>query len=56
MLPEDLAEMLREQGPAMTDTEIERLSNRLSRRQEEPCRIGMLAKVEHLPKATFSAK
>jgi hypothetical protein len=56
MLPEDLAEMLREHGPAMTETEIERLSNRLSGRQDEPLRIEVLAEVERLPRAALSVK
>ena len=56
MLPEDLAEMLREHGPAVTETEIERLSHRLSGRQDDPLRIEVLAEVERLPRAALSTK
>lgn len=55
-LPEDLAEMLYEHGPPMTEIEIERLSSRLDGRQGEPLRIEVLAEVERLPRAAFSAK
>lgn len=54
MLPEDLAEMLREHGPAMTEAEIECLSNRLNGRQDEPLRIEVLAEVERLPRTALS--
>jgi hypothetical protein len=33
-LPEDLAEMLGEHGPAMSEAEIDHLSSRLAERQE----------------------
>jgi hypothetical protein len=54
-LPEDLAEMLSEHGPAMTETEIDCLSNRLDGR-DEPLHIQVLTEVERLPIAAFSVK
>ncbi|MCB5176458.1 MULTISPECIES: hypothetical protein [Microvirga] len=35
MLPEDLAEMVRENGPALTDTEIRQLTSRLAGQPKE---------------------
>ncbi|MPR11784.1 hypothetical protein [Microvirga tunisiensis] len=45
-LPEDLAEMLGEHGPAMTETEIDNLISRVGKCQEEPLRLEVLAEVE----------
>jgi hypothetical protein len=55
-LPEDLAEMLCEHGPAMTETEIDHLSNRLGGRQDEPAHIEVLAEVERFPRVALSLK
>jgi hypothetical protein len=56
MLPEDLAEMLREHGPAMTEIEIERLSGRLGEDYKEPPHIEVLAGVERFSNAVFSVE
>jgi hypothetical protein len=64
MLPEDLAEMMREHGPAMTETETGQLSSRLGQRREESedhfgeecSRMEALAEIERFSRAAFIPK
>jgi hypothetical protein len=63
MLPEDLAEMVREHGPVMTGAEIGQLSSRLLEQQEQPrgrfedrSRIKSLVEIDRLSHPTFLSK
>jgi hypothetical protein len=45
-LPEDLAEMMCEHGPPMSETEIDNLISRVGKGQEVPLRLEVLTEVE----------